>query len=75
MIVENWLSENYEVRLIDQEKIIVWTLPNYKIFTPVIKFVEMFGNVIQGALHDGSDVKEAMRASDPSNTKGFNEIL
>lgn len=78
MSEEQWIKQNYTTGTLDiLGECIVWGngTQYYGIYTPVDKFIEMFGGVIKTALDNGDDVKEAIRASDPENGKGFNDIL
>ena len=73
-----WIRSNYTVGTLDiLGECIVWGngLLYYGIYTPIDRFIEMFGEVMQEALDSGSDVKQAIRDSDPDNVKGFNDIL
>lgn len=77
-MVESWIRNNYLVGTLQfVGDCIVWGNGTiyYGIYTPIGKFIEMFGEAIQGALDSGSDVKQAIRESDPENIKGFNDIL
>ncbi|MGN7359447.1 hypothetical protein ACTHPF_20600 [Paenibacillus sp. SAF-054] len=73
-----WIRKNYTTGTMNiLGECIVWGngIQYYGIYTPVDKFIEMFGDVIQAALDAGRDVKQAIRDSDPNNEKGFNELL
>ncbi|MCM3783664.1 hypothetical protein M3231_11835 [Neobacillus mesonae] len=74
----DWIKQNYTIGTLDViGECIVWGngFQYYGIFTPVDKFVEMFGETIRNALENGEDVKEAIRNSDPGNLRGFNDII
>ena len=77
-MIENWIKQNYTVGRLDVlGECIVWGNGHifYGIYTPIDRFIEMFGDAIQAALDNGDDVREAIRATDPENEKGFNDIL
>ncbi|MDU4696382.1 MAG: hypothetical protein E6Y08_11240 [Paenibacillus sp.] len=71
---EQWLRSTYEIVQPewDDKDTIYW---GNGIYTTISNFLLMFGEVIQLALDDNQDVKEAIRNSDPQNVKGFNDIL
>lgn len=78
MTPEQWVKDNYYV--IDHEimgTIIVWgnQVGFYGIYTPVDKFVDMFGEHMQEAIDAGNDVKQSIRDADPENRRGFNNLL
>ncbi|OZB98004.1 hypothetical protein [Paenibacillus sp. XY044] len=75
---EQWLRGNYlvgEMPIIGES--IAWNdgINYYGIYTPVTAFLQLFGDVIQIALINRVDVKQAIRDSDPDNEKGYNDIL
>ncbi|SDC86689.1 hypothetical protein SAMN05428987_3099 [Paenibacillus sp. CF095] len=78
MTSTDWINSNYLV-VNDPYvgKSVYWGngVIYYGILTPVVKFIEMFGDAIQGAIDSQADVKQAIRDSDPDNSKGFNNIL
>lgn len=77
MSPETWIRENYHVFVGSMGTTIAWgnglVLSGY--YTPVDKFIEMFGGVMQTAINDNNDVKQAIRGSDPENVYGFNDIM
>jgi hypothetical protein len=78
VLVENWIKQNYMVGTLDVlGDCIVWGNGYifYGIYTPIDKFIDMFGDAIQAALDTGRDVREAIREADPDNEKGFNDII
>lgn len=75
---EQWIRENYlvgEVPLLGE--CIAWGKANtyFGVYTPIDKFLLMFGDIIEQALSNNKDVKQAIRDSDPENIKGFNDII
>lgn len=78
MSAYEWVKNNYMTGSLDViGECIVWGDGRmfYGIYTPIDKFIEMFGGVIQSAIDNGEDVKEAIRAADPDDARGFNNIL
>ncbi|MGF7045673.1 hypothetical protein J2T13_000133 [Paenibacillus sp. DS2015] len=78
MLAKEWLEKNYYIS--DSSamgRVIVWGNEQgyYGIYTPIIKFIEMFGDAIQNALDNGEDVKQGIRDSDPENLLGFKDLL
>lgn len=78
MTSEDWILENL---IVDRKKEeIVFNLEDdvfggIVIGVSVTKFIEMFGDAIQQALLDGSDVKLAIRDSDSDNELGYNDLI
>jgi len=54
---------------------VVFDKTPYVIETKISDFSIMFGEVIQKALDDGVDPKQAIRDSDPENKIGYNDLL
>lgn len=78
MTPEQWVRENYYVVNNDiMGTVIVWGNEQgfIGVYTPIDKFVEMFGEAMQTAINAGKDVKQAIREADPENMRGFNDLL
>ena len=70
----DWIIKN--LSLTREGTDIVFSVDNMiTVLTPVNSFIEMFGEVIQTAIDNEEDVKQAIIDSDPDNTKGFNDLL
>ncbi|MFU1798703.1 hypothetical protein ACM1RC_33025 [Paenibacillus azoreducens] len=78
MTPNEWIRANYYV--VDHDimgTVIVWGNQQgfYAIYTPIDKFIEFFEVPMKEALQARTDVKQAIRDSDPENVRGFNELL
>lgn len=66
-----WIRSNLMI-LIDKDEgeVIDW---GNGVFTPVGVFVDMFGEIIQNAINNDQDVRQAIRDND--NNRGFANLL
>jgi len=78
MTTEEWIQENL---IFDRKKDeVVFNLED-DVFGGIVigvkidTFIDMFGEAIQQALLDGSDVKQAIRDSDSDNELGYNDLI
>ncbi|OAB39156.1 hypothetical protein PMSD_04285 [Paenibacillus macquariensis subsp. defensor] len=77
-MVKEWIVNNYTTGDIPiTGTCIAWGQENfsYGVYTSIDNFIVLFGTVIQSALDNGVDVKQAIRDSDPENSLGFNDYL
>jgi capsule polysaccharide export protein KpsE/RkpR len=47
----------------------------YDIITPVDRFIEMFAEPIQKAMDSGTDIMDEIKAFDPENKLGYNDVI
>lgn len=69
-MAEEWVRSNFSI---DPEyDAIEWGNGQY---TTVTSFLNMFGEVINSAIENDSDPKQAIIESDPEDEKGFHSLI
>jgi len=71
--VEEWIRSHFKL---DRDAIeILIPVDYYVVGVLITEFTRMFGEAIQNALNSETDVISAIKASDPNNELGYNDLI
>lgn len=72
--MHEWILSNFDTTL-DNELILESSPDGITLAVRLSTFVDMFGEVIQSAIEEAVDIRQAIRDSDSKNTLGYNDLI